>query len=184
MALDLSRYRATRRRLLRSFGLERKGASAVEFAIVAPIFIGLLISVLETGLYLFAQTALQSAAVEAGRLFLTGQAQAQGLTVSQLVSQVCPPVQALFTCSNIMVDVQDYPSFIGANTGPPTLTFNPQGQVTNAWNYNPGTAGQIVIVRLMYQWPVVTGPLSLVVPNYSNGTSLIMGVTAIRVEPS
>jgi Flp pilus assembly protein TadG len=181
MAPDLNRYCARRLRLLRSFGFERKGATAVEFAIIAPIFIGLLITVLETGLYFFAQNALQSAAAEAGRLFLTGQAQNQGLSAAQLVSEICPP--ALFTCSNMMVDVESYTSCSNPNTSLPTLTFNAQGQVTNTWNYDLGTDGQIVIVRLMYQWPVVTGPLSLVVPNYSNGTSLIMGVAAIRVEP-
>jgi Flp pilus assembly protein TadG len=182
MAPDLSSYHTPRRRLLRSFGFERKGATAVEFAIIAPIFIGLLISVLETGLYFFAQFALQAAAVQAGRLFLTGQAQTQALSAAQLVGEVCPP--ALFTCSNMMVDVENYTScFYPPNTSMPTLTFNAQGQVTNTWNYNPGTDGQIVIVRLMYQWPVVAGPLSLIVPNYSNGTSLIMGIAAIRVEP-
>ena len=65
----------------------------------------------------------------------------------------------------------------------PTLTYNAQGQVTNGWSYNPGTAGQIMVVRLLYQWPVITGPFALIRPNLSNGTSLIMGITAFKVEP-
>jgi Flp pilus assembly protein TadG len=182
MAPDPGSHPARRRRLLQNFGLGRKGATAVEFAIIAPIFVGLLISVLETALYVFAQSAMQAAAAQAGRLFLTGQAQTQGLNAAQLVGDVCPP--ALFTCGNMMVDVENYSSCTSPpNTSMPTLTFNAQGQVTNSWNYNPWTDGQIVVVRLMYQWPVVAGPLSLIVPNYSNGTSLIMGVAAIRVEP-
>jgi hypothetical protein len=40
-----------------------------------------------------------------------------------------------------------------------------------------------VVVRLMYQWPIITGPFAFIRPNVTNGTSLIMGVTAFRVEP-
>jgi Flp pilus assembly protein TadG len=170
------------RKILR-FGRTRDGATAVEFALVAPIFIGLLISVLETGMFFFAQNVLQAAAVQAGRLILTGQAQTSGLTATTFASDVCPSIQALFNCKNLMVDVENYASFIGANASTPTLTFNAQGQVTNNWVYSPGPPGEIVVVRLMYQWPIITGPLSLILPNLSNGTSLIMGVTAFRVEP-
>lgn len=62
------------------FWTTRRASAAIEFAIVAPIFIGLLISVLETGIFFFAQNTLQAAAVQAGRLILTGQAQSSGLT--------------------------------------------------------------------------------------------------------
>ena len=161
----------------------RRASAAIEFAIIAPVFIGLLITILETGIYFFAQNVLQTAAVQAGRLFLTGQAQASNLTQAQLVSNVCPNIQALFTCSSLMVDVSTYSSFSGANTSTPTLTYNAQGQVTNSWSYTPGTAGQIMVVRLMYLWPVVSGPLAIFNPNVTNGTSLIMGVTAFKVEP-
>jgi len=184
---DLCRHPGRRsprrlRHILR-FWRATRASTAIEFAIVAPLFIGLLISILEIGIYFFAQNVLQTAAVQAGRLFLTGQAQASNLTQAQLVSSVCPNIQALFTCGSLMVDVNTFSSFGGANTSTPTLTYNAQGQVTNSWNYTPGTAGQIMVVRLMYLWPVVSGPLAIFNPNVTNGTSLIMGVTAFKVEP-
>jgi Flp pilus assembly protein TadG len=170
-------------RTLRTFRATRRGSVAIEFAIIAPIFIGLLISVLETGIFFFAQNNLQAAAVQAGRLILTGQAQTSNLTQSQFATNVCPSIQALFTCGSLMIDVQSYSSFSGATVSTPTLTYNAQGNVSNSWNYNPGAAGQIVVVRLMYQWPIIAGPFALITPNLSNGTSLMMGVTAFRVEP-
>jgi Flp pilus assembly protein TadG len=170
------------KRLLR-FRVARRGSAAIEFAIIAPIFIGLLISVLETGIFFFAQNILQAAAVQSSRLILTGQAQTGNLTQSQFSNNVCPSIQALFTCANLMIDVQSYSSFSGANVSTPTLTYDTHGNVSNSWNYNLGTPGQIVVVRLMYQWPLITGPFALIVPNLSNGTSQIMGVTAFRVEP-
>jgi Flp pilus assembly protein TadG len=180
--LNRSKYAGWARKL-RTFRAARRASAAIEFAIIAPIFVGLLISVLETGIFFLAQNALQAAAVQVGRLILTGQAQASGLTQSQFASGACPSIQALFTCSKLMVDVQSYSSFSNAVASTPTLTYDGQGNVTNTWNYSPGAAGQIVVVRLMYQWPIITGPFAFIVSNLSNGTSLIMGVTAFRVEP-
>ena len=82
-----------------------------------------------------------------------------------------------------MIDVEAYSSFAAANTASPTLTFNAQGQVTNSWNCQPGTAGQIVVVRVMYQWPVFLGPLGLNLSNLSNGNRLIMATAAFKNEP-
>jgi Flp pilus assembly protein TadG len=170
-------------RRIERFRLERKASTAIEFAMLAPIFIGLLISVLETGIFFLAQQNLQAAAVKAGRLYLTGQAQGSSMTQSQLVTAICPSIQALFTCGNLMVDLQTYNSFSNANTSAPTLTYNAQGVVTNTWAYSPGTSGQIMVVRLLYQWPLISGPFVMILPNLGNGTSLVMGVTAFRVEP-
>ena len=69
-------------------------------------------------------------------------------------------IKPLFNCNALMVDVQSYSSLSGADTSTPPLTYNGQGQVTNSWSYNPGTLGQVVIVRLIYQWSVVGGPLA------------------------
>src|ERR1700753_2467237 len=102
---------------------ETRAASAVEFAIIAPLFIGLVISILETGIYFFAQNVLQTAAVQAGRQFLTGKAQASNLTEANFANNyVCPAIQSLFTCGNLMIDVNTYSSFSSANVSTPTLT--------------------------------------------------------------
>jgi Flp pilus assembly protein TadG len=103
-----SAFLARRIRYIERFRLARNASTAVEFAMIAPLFIGLLISVFETGIFFFAQQNLQAAAVQAGRSFLTGQAQSGGLTQSQLIGNICPSIQVLFTCSSLMVDVQSY----------------------------------------------------------------------------
>ena len=87
-----------------------------------------------------------------------------------------------------MVDVQSYSSFASADSSNPTLTYNGQGQVTNSWSYNPGgcvtdLTQNIIVVRLIYQWPVIGGPLGFTLANLANGTSELVGVTAFRVEP-
>jgi Flp pilus assembly protein TadG len=171
-AFELSRFRRA-----------RGGATAVEFALIAPVFIAVLVAVLQVGIVFFAEQALQSAAVAASRLVLTGQAQNSSMTQAQFLNAICPSVQSLFTCSSIMVDVQNYSSFGAANYSTPTLTYDALGNVTNQWSFSPGTAGSIVIVRFIYQWPVIGGPLSFSLANLANGKRLMMGVSAFRVEP-
>jgi Flp pilus assembly protein TadG len=158
-----------------------RGATAVEFALIAPAFIGLLIAIFETTLFLFAQANLQSAAVQSARLLMTGQVQNSGMTQSQFKSAVCPMVQTLFNCSNLVIIVQNYSSFANANTSAPQM-YNAQGQL-NSGTWNPGNPGDVMVVELAYPWSVVSGPLGFMLGNLPNGTALMMGVTAFRVEP-
>lgn len=171
-ANDISRFRAAQR-----------GATAVEFALIAPAFLATLMAVFEVTLFLFAQQTLQTAAVSAGRLIMTGQVQSAGTTQAQFAADVCPMVQALFTCANLMINVQSYSDFCSASTAAPTLTYNAQGQVTNTWTYAPGNPGRVMVVQLIYQWPIVGGPFGYVLPNLGNRTTEMMGVTAFRIEP-
>jgi len=171
------------RRNVSRFCAERKGATAVEFALIAPPFFALLFAIFETTLFLFAQATLQNAANQAARLFMTGQVQGAGTTQSQFQSQICPLVSALFTCSNVMVNVASYASSSGMSTTAPTLTYNSNGTVSNTWSYSPGAAGQLMVVQLIYQWPIIGIPLGSVLPSLGNGTTEIMGVSAFRVEP-
>ena len=39
------------------------------------------------------------------------------------------------------------------------------------------------IVRLIYQWSVVGGPLGFMLSNLPNGYSEMMGISAFRAEP-
>jgi Flp pilus assembly protein TadG len=165
------------------FRRARNGATAVEFALIAPVFLALLIAVLQVGIVFFAEQALQSAAVAASRLVLTGQAQSSSMTQVQFLNAICPSVQSLFSCSDIMVDVQNYNSFSTANYSTPTLTYDSLGNVTNQWSFSPGAASSIVVVRFIYQWPVIGGPLGFSLSNLANGKRLMMGVSAFRVEP-
>jgi hypothetical protein len=114
---------------------------------------------------------------------MTGQAQLSNMTQSGFANYVCENTFALFNCKNFMINVQSYNSFAAASTTTPTLTFNAKGQVTNVWSYDPGTPGEVVIVQVMYQWPVLLGPLGFNLSNISNGNRLLISTAAFRNEP-
>jgi Flp pilus assembly protein TadG len=165
------------------------GATAVEFGLVAAPFLALLIALLQTGIVFLAQRVLDEIAAEASRYVMTGQAQQSGMTQSAFNNYICTGtntaglVSALFNCSNIMVNVQNYSSFSSANTSNPTLTFNGSGSVTNAWVWSPGNAGDIVVMQVMYQWPVILGPLGFNLSNLGNGNRLLVSTAVFKNEP-
>ena len=79
--------------------------------------------------------------------------------------------------------MQTASSFAAANTSSPTLTFDAHGNVTNSWSYNPGNPGDIVVMRVMYQWPVFLGPLGMGLANEGNGNLLLIATATFKNEP-
>ena len=57
----------TRAAFLKRFGHDERGASAIEFAILAPALIAMLLGVMQVGLYMQAQNALSSVAGDLSR---------------------------------------------------------------------------------------------------------------------
>jgi hypothetical protein len=98
---------------------------------------------------------------------------------AQFQSYVCSEVVALFNCSNIYVDVESYSSF-------QTVTINSQisdGGFVNDMQYNPGGPGDVVVVRLFYQWPQIVTGLGYDVTNLNNNYRLLSATAAFRNEP-
>jgi Flp pilus assembly protein TadG len=173
----IGRFMRTRgpRALLR----RRDGNAAVEFALVAAPFLALTIAILETALVFFAQQVLQTATTEASRLIMTGQAQAGGMTATQFQQAVCADAAPLFSCSGVYVNVATYSSF-GSVT-----PLNPisNGTFNTSMSYNAGTQGDIELVQVFYQWPVLTGPLSFNISNLNNNSRLLVATAVFRNEP-
>lgn len=168
-------------RLAARFGNER-GATAVEFALVAAPLVALTLAGVQTAIIYFFDQTLQTATEKSARSLMTGNAQLAGMTQTQFLNLVCTNAP-VFTCANLMVDVESASSFSSISTTPLTPTYNAQGQVTNTWGYSPGGPGDIVIVRVMYNWPVVGGPLSLNLANQANGDYLIQATSVFKNEP-
>ena len=163
---------------------DSRGATAVEFALVASPFLALIIALIQTFLVFFAQASLEAVVQQSSRLVLTGQVQSLQMKKDDFKKAVCKQVVILFSCDGLMVDVQVANAWSSANTSLPTLTFDAQGKVTNVWQFNPGDAGDIVVVRVMYQWPVFLGPLGFNLSNLPGGNRLIMAAAAFQNEPS
>jgi len=171
-----------RRRALRRFVRSQRGATAVEFALISPLFLGTLIVIFQVCIYLLAQQALQNAATQAGRMFMTNSG--QSLSQAQYKQAICTNYlpTALFSCSNLIVVVQSYSDFSSASTTAPALYSN--GNAITNFAYSPGAPGQVMVVQLVYPWSVISGPLGFAMANLPGNKAEMLGVTAFRVEPS
>ena len=158
----------------------RKGAALIEFAIVAPVFLAIVFATLETGLAFFAQQTLQTAASQAARLIMTGQAQNQGLTASQFQHYVCQHLSTSFNCANVYVNIQTFSSFSSVSMLNPVQNNSFD---SSKMAFSPGGPGDIEVVQVFYQWPVMLAPLGFDLANVGGNKRLLVGTAAFRNEP-
>jgi hypothetical protein len=157
---------------------------------VALLYFTLCLAVLQTLLLTFLGQAVQTATNVSAREMRTGQTTAD--TQAQFWSLVCGNLpQPLFSCSNLMVDVQEFPNFSSMVITPVTPTYtvttNALGQKvytlnTGAGSYSQSVPGEVVVVRVLYNWPVVAGSL-LGLSNQPNGAFLMEGTAVFQNEP-
>jgi len=166
----------------RRFVARQDGAATVEFALVAAPFLALTFAIMETAIIFFAGQALETAVADASRLILTGQAQTQGFDQAAFKTQVCNRIYGLFSCSSgVYVDVKTYTNFSSVSLTNPVDGSN--NFVSTNFTYTPGGPGDIVVVRLYYQWPVYVSLLGFNLANVSGGYRLLAATAVFRNEP-
>jgi Flp pilus assembly protein TadG len=170
---------AAARRLIR----QQDGAAAIEFGLVAAPFLALVFAIMETAVVFFAGQTMETAAADSARLIMTGQAQTQGFDQAKFKEAVCARIYGLFNCNGgLFVDVKTYTAFSNINNSQLPLDANGNLQTGN-FGYQPGGPGDIVVVRLMYQWPVYVSLLGLNLSDMSGSKRLLMSTIAFRNEP-
>jgi Flp pilus assembly protein TadG len=167
--------------LPRRFVLQNRATTTVEFGLLAAPFVALIFAILQTAILFFAGQSLETAAAAGARLILTGQAQTQGWTAAQFKSQVCDVITGLFNCqSGVYVDVETYSSFAAVGLGMPVSngTFN-----SSSLGYHPGGPGDIVVVRLYYQYPVYVDLFGFNLSTLNGGYNLLAATAVFKNEP-
>jgi len=182
---------------------ERRAATAVEFAVLLPLFVGLVFMLAQVGLYFYFSTTLYYVTEKATRQILTGGVANQNLTAAQFRTQVlCPLLPGAMSCSNIITNIQIPPPWSGTDSGGfYALTniryggSNPSGYTMTGLNQPPmnnnntsfciGAAGSIVAVQVYYAMPVIGIPQMLTGAVPFNGQSVIFisATSVFKNEP-
>lgn len=166
-------------RLLRRFRDNGKASTAVEFAIVAPIFFALLFAIIETALMFFASQILETMTQDSARMILTGQAQSANFQQADFKAYVCSQIPAIFSCSNLVVNVQSFPSFSTAVFNSP---FDASCQLQSV-QYSPGGPGDVVLVQVSYKWQLFVTGFGYNIANCPNSQRLLVATAAFQNEP-
>ena len=171
---------APARGILNRFRRNRSASAAVEFALVAPVFFAMLFAIIETAIMFFANQLLESVTQSSARMILTGQAQNASYTQAQFQTYVCSQIPAILNCNNISVDVEVYTVFPPGGWG---SQIDASGNFINNMQFNPGGAGNIVVVRLFYPWQLYVTGLGYNISNMTGNQRLLMAAAAFRNEP-
>ena len=175
----------------RAWAADRRGATAVEFAIIATPFFFMIFAIIELGLYFMVQVTLDNATAVAARQLRTGVTVAQGTSDTtdkqKIVNLVCSSMSWLATqCSSggatpyLVVDVRPLGTYSNTNPGGPTL--NASGPATNTCFYS-GSAGAAVEMRAYYRWQLVTSMLSGL-QTFAGGVAELKSTEVFQVEPN
>jgi Flp pilus assembly protein TadG len=132
---------------LRSFMESDRGASAVEFAFVAPMVMALIIATVEVGVLEVMSSNLDASVMDAARKIRTG-ASDRPASSGALADMICANmIESSTDChSRLATSVQVTSNFAGAAT---TANATPSGQ------FNAGGPGDIVLIRATYNWPLI-----------------------------
>lgn len=171
----------------RSGAGDQRGAAAVEFALVAPVFFALLFSIFEAGYFFFVSSAVDQAAARAGRLIRTGQAQDSGAPVTKqdFFDEICEVVKHFGDCNDrLTVEVESFDDFAGlaASLSAPTCRSAGTAAV-NAIPYDPGAERQIVRVRICYNHKTINPGLGLDLAQAADGSRELVATIVFRNEP-
>jgi Flp pilus assembly protein TadG len=156
--------------------LGERGATAVEFALVAPMFIFLILGILELGYLVFIQSILDWGTRDAARMLRTGQAQSTANALQAFTNQLCGDISPMIACGNVVIQAQVFANWSTASS---TTNQAPQrdkhGNLVSA-GFTAGTGQQIVVVQVAYNYSYLTAWLG-------GQTAFLMSTVAFRNEP-
>lgn len=167
---------------LHRFRRHQDGSAAIEFAIILPVFLLMLVGMVQIPLVFVAGQHLESATTRVGRLIQTGQVQSQGLTPAQFRSALCEQMGALLNCSNtnLRIEVRKLSSFASVPRGIP---IDEEGNFEEEVVYQPGNAGEVVAVRVFYRFPIWLSAMLPTLANLPNGSRLLASSVVFQNEP-
>lgn len=198
MSVSLPRLPAWARTGLGRFARNGRGATAVEFALVALPFVFLIFSILEIALIFLVNVTLENAVSTAAREIRTGQQQETGISgqtnvnafrqslcnnMSWLSSQCLASLSSSGNQNGLVVDIRAPSSF--ASTTEPSPVVNGQlNQYSDGNNcFYSGSAGSIVVVRAFYPWMMFTPFLYNAFYHLSNGAIVLQAAEVFQNEP-
>jgi Flp pilus assembly protein TadG len=192
---DSGSPRKRRRSILSRFARDRSGATAIEFSILAIPFSLLVFAILESCISFAGQQVLANAADDVARQLRTGQIKiAAGLSAEALAGEkeklwrmICDRLEIMVAkdCPGLKIDVRKVDTFAeaaalrivyGTSSGGRTLA-------ESNFTFEPGQAQSKNVLRVFYEWPVITDFMRSRISNLAGGKTLHFATVTWQNEP-
>lgn len=183
---------------IRRLAGDRRGSAAVEFALVAMPFLGIVGAIIQVAFQIWAAQNFDRAVQNGVRTVLTGQFQTAnaGKTdattlLANLRAMMCGSASAnvvtVFDCQKVRIDVATASTFAGAAPVQPLDTTTGSWTTSFGTNYACAKPGTIIVVTAAVPIPSFFNLLGLVTRQFTggsdNGSSLLTSTAVLRTEP-
>jgi Flp pilus assembly protein TadG len=161
---------------MKKFLRDKKGAVSIEFAFCALPFFILFMGIIETAVIFTYSLVLDGAVIDASRTVRTGEAQESVDALDTFETSLCASLYSVISCDKVNFKVKTFSDF--TNIEFETLYDEDGNPLPN--EFDPGTAGDIVVVRVSYSWNIITPILSSL---YGSDPLNLVSTSVFRTEP-
>jgi Flp pilus assembly protein TadG len=183
---------AAKRRWPRFFG-DRKGNVAIEFSLLAIPFSLLTFAILESCISFAGSQLLANATDNVARQLRTGQVKVKGvtaaddLTEAKVKTMICDQIDILVAtgCPGLKIDLRQYTTFKQAADMRIVYTGSGSEKELAASNFafTPGPSMSKNMLRVFYEWPVMTDFMRKAMSNLKGGKTLHYASMTWQNEP-
>ncbi len=189
----MNQHRSILQKMLR----HEEGVTALEFAIIAPVFMLLLFGIVEFALIMTVYNVMEGATAISSRLGKTGYT-ADGITRQQtIINAITDRAGSLIDAQKLTVNTKFYKQFDQINDPEPYSDSNGNGSYDSGETYTDingnsqwdidmgasgyGSAGDIVVYEVNYPWIISVPLISRLVG--TNGIYTITTHAVVKNEP-
>lgn len=171
------------------FFSDRRGSTAMEFAMLAMPFALLVFAILESCISFAGQEVMANITDDVARQLRTGQLQKSNVTEASIRQLICSRLEIMVAkdCPGLLVDLREYSSFADAATAGYRINGDQivltQSGSDKTFTTSPGLAESINMLRVFYKWPVITDLLAKQMQNFTDGTTLHFASVTWQNEP-
>ncbi|QKV19216.1 TadE/TadG family type IV pilus assembly protein [Oricola thermophila] len=155
------------------------GATAMEFGMIAPVFLFLVFTIIETSVYYYKQSHLKYVLSQAGRGLQTGEIQKSDTPKDDFDAVVCDTAEIVFDCSKVHLDVRSFATV--ADVTFPDPAFDENGKPTN-FVFQPGGTSQITAMRASATHKFIT-PFLTDILQPDGKPVILVGFSIFKNEP-
>lgn len=167
---------------------DRRGSTAVEFAMLALPFALLVFAILESCISFGGQEVMTNITDDIARQLRTGQLRQADVTGNKLKDMICARLEIIVAknCPGLLVDLRAFPTFddaakAGFKISGADIVLT--GTTDTTFQVQTGLAESKNMLRVFYKWPVMTDFMASSMANIEGGKTLHFASVTWQNEP-
>jgi len=166
---------------IRTWIANERGATAVEFALVAIPALYLLIGIIEMSLMFLAMSTLDYAANESSRLIRTGQVQQSNTDPEEMFrDSLCSYAKTFLDCKQVQYEVVHMNSF--ADFSNHKARYDEKGDLISD-GFDAGSVNDVILIRAVYKYKLMTPIIAQLLSDVDGSSKRLVTTIVLETEP-